>query len=157
MKKIIISSVLGIVAGWFLSILLTRSTNQVYEKHFEDYENLVLVRSAGMQNLSNIMHLYDNGNYQKALLGLNQLNKNNSAVILYKGICYMHLDKFDRAIQEFEKLYLKKNQYKEHADWYTGLCYLKKGYKIAAIKHFEYIAQSDSYYKNEAQKIVNRL
>lgn len=76
---------------------------------------------------------------------------------LYQGYAYMHLEKFEAAIQSFD-LVREENPYADQIQWYKTLCLLKLGEIMQAKDFLEKIADDPQHYKRiEAASLLNKL
>ena len=105
---------------------------------------------------------YKNKNYNLALMLLETLPDAmtiENEKILYSGLTFMELERYDKAIKEFKNLQSSNGKETSMiiADWYVGLCYLKTGDKAEAIKYFEKNVAHYVYNNKQAKKILKKL
>lgn len=90
------------------------------------------------KNLCKIANkLLEKENYQEAAskyLNAIMLDRNNAKAYYNLGLCYKHLEKYDKAINYLEKSTEIKPEYDTYFE--LGVCYLLKGIPCAAIKNF---------------------
>jgi tetratricopeptide (TPR) repeat protein len=114
----------------------------------------------GDELLNRALSLYDNEQYDEALVLFNQLNEQdpeNALNLLYTANIFMSSDQFDEAIVYLKKIEEMDKGVKSITNWYLGLCFVKKGETEEAKKYLELVANSKSYYSPKAKKILDKL
>lgn len=143
--------------------LLNRDTveNRLYAKYYEPYSKTEM-HFFNSSILDEAKEQYKNKNYNLALMLLETLPDAmtiENEKILFSGLTFMELERYDKAIEEFKNLQsLNGNETSMIiADWYIGLCYLKTGEKAEAIKYFEKNVTNNGYNNKQAKKILKKL
>lgn len=81
--------------------------------------------------------LLEKENYKEAAakyLNAIMLDRDNAVIYFNLGVCYKHLEKYDKAIQYLEKSVEIKPDYNTYFE--LGVCYLLKAIPCGAIKNF---------------------
>jgi tetratricopeptide (TPR) repeat protein len=105
---------------------------------------------------------YMDGEYMNALVLLRGLSSSLNIEVerdFFIGLSLMEVNKYDNAIEYFEKIISGKIafEYKAQIRWYMGLCYLKTGNKEKAIDTFSTIVNNEDYNYKKAKKILRNL
>lgn len=135
--------------------------NRLYAKYYEPYSKTG-THFFNSSTLDEAKEQYKSKNYNLALMLLETLPNAmtiENEKILFSGLTFMELERYDKAIKEFKNLQLSKGNETGMiiADWYVGLCYLKTGDKAEAIKYFEKNVAHNGYNSNQAKKILKKL
>jgi tetratricopeptide (TPR) repeat protein len=135
--------------------------NRLYAKYheplFDGYKNFFTSSS-----LTEAKNKYYNKEYDVALMLIENLPNSmtiESEKLLYRGLIFMELERFEEAIDDFEQI-INNNNYKaikSVVNWHLALCYLKIAKQEKAKELLEKIVQrNDSQYK-EAKRILKKL
>jgi tetratricopeptide (TPR) repeat protein len=135
--------------------------NRLYAKYYEPYSKTG-THFFNSSTLDEAKEQYKSKNYNLALMLLETLPDAmtiENEKILFSGLTFMELERYEKAIKEFKNLQLSNGNETSMiiADWYVGLCYLKTGDKAKAIKYFEKNVAHNGYNSNQAKKILKKL
>ncbi|MEM1136960.1 MAG: tetratricopeptide repeat protein, partial [Bacteroidota bacterium] len=127
---LVAASLSAILFVFFLSNNKT-DTESLYNTYYQPYPNIISPTERSANNKEQILayKLYDQGNYEKAIIAFDELiaetNKNATAKF-YQGISYIELENYDLALKSlYEATEGKDRRFIIPAKWYLVLCYLK--------------------------------
>jgi len=175
-KRPVLLYALGIACSIILlifSVLFFNNVHQpnqtaIFSNYYKPYPLSFQTRTSGQQKneaIHNARLLYLNQKYSAALPLLNKLsieNPQNPKFLLGKGICYIELKEWEKALAAFDSIIqLNESFFKDHAIWYTTLIHFKlqdfqqakNGLKILA-------GNADADHHEDAQqllKVLNQL
>jgi len=154
------------VAGGLFLLLSDRNMDhrEIYEAYFSPAEPGLTYRSeenpADLE-LRTAMQNYENGKYEQALRGFENVLRSDSTRIglnLYSGISQMEIRRYKDAHASFSKIvdnhYIL---YIEQAEWYLAFCYLMTDDREKAEEQFGMIAEQKGYYHRQARKILKKI
>lgn len=104
---------------------------------------------------------YKKEDYTAALAifeGLQQSNPNNSDVVKYTGLTYLMQEKYDNALQEFNKLAAMKDLYSNSGNFWKAITLLhrnKEGDKEQGKKLLEQVVQQNEEGSQPAKELLN--
>jgi tetratricopeptide (TPR) repeat protein len=154
------------VAGGLLLLIPDRNmeNKEIYETYFSPAEPGLTFRSeenAADMELRTAMQYYENGDYEQALHGFENILRSDSSRIginLYSGISQMEIARYRDANASFHKIINNKYiLYIEQAEWYLAFCYLMMNDRKKAGEQFGMIADRKGYYQHQARKILKRI
>jgi tetratricopeptide (TPR) repeat protein len=161
-----LSAVVIVVLGGLLILRPDRhmENRELYEAYFKPAEPGLTYRSeenAADIELRNAMRFYENGQYEQALRGFENVLRSDSTRIglnLYSGISQMETERYSDANTSFRKI-LDNNYilYLEQAEWYLAFCYLMTNDRKKAEEQFGLIADRKGFYQHQARKILKRI
>ena len=152
--------VLVAVGFWSVQNRYFPSNEALYEAHFEPYRNRVMPITRGSE-IHTIEYrafaAYESAEYHKAInLFSSVKDPKRLHILFYKAMCYLSLDKNEKAIEILTPLSSHRNSesaagdYSQQARWYLALAYLNQGEEHKAISQLNFIAeQRDSTFKKE--------
>lgn len=135
------------------------STSNLYATYSDlsDLPSLTL-RSDADKLLSDAEQLFNKEEYQGALRSLElyeeKYQKNNPNAILYKGICFMELNKFEDAKQTFNTLKNSNALDKNKAYWYLALTSLKQKDVVTAKNLLSSIVENSYHNHSKASQLL---
>ncbi len=143
--------------------LQTRDTlgNRLFDKYYEPFDETIRY-ALNSNSLSLAQQKYKKGEYNNAYLLFDQLPSSihiNSEKHLFMGLSLMEMERFDEAIQNFDKV----TQYETSVGvlpemrWYRGLCYLRIGEIEKAKNIFRIIVNRNERQQEKASKILRKL
>ena len=137
---------------WFLNTI--NSTETLYAHYFEPYKNVVqpIVRGEAEKNTKVLAFMaYDDGDYDTAIVYINQLleDKPEAILALYKANSQLQTDQTEAAIATLESHIKKTDTIYAEAQWYLALSYLKLDNKEATKSHLSTLLQTNSNFKNK--------
>ncbi|HAF29515.1 MAG TPA: hypothetical protein DCG75_10750 [Bacteroidales bacterium] len=156
-------ALLFIVGGGITYHFQTRDSleNRLYASYYEPFNKIdnYVTNSSGL-NLAQQKYL--KGDYMNAFLLFDKLPASltiESEKHFYKGLSLMELDRFDKAIENFEYLFECKDYFEgaPQVYWYLALCHLKLGNNQKAIELFETIVKTNGYNYRKAKRILKKL
>jgi hypothetical protein len=137
---------------------------EIFETYFRPAEPGLTYRSE--ENLADLelrtaMQNYENGNYEQALRGFENILRSDSTRIglnLYSGISQMEIQRYKDANASFRKIVDNRYiLYIEQAEWYLAFCYLMTDDRKKAEEQFGMIADQKGYYFRQARKILKKI
>lgn len=133
----------------------------LFKNNFAHYGHTIQPRDAGdsTDNFYNGMQLYKVGSYQDALSSLYDAKEKYKQVsAFYIGLCYLELDKYNKAAIHLKKAALINGEQKEEAEWYLALAYLAEGGIEQTENTLKQIANNPGhYYLKQAQGLLADL
>ncbi len=136
--------------------------DSVYEAFYKPLNIDYQTRS--VKNTNDLFFLgiseFANGNYTTAIKIFNTVPDTSDfypSVCLVKGLSYMELEDFNKAVNEFENIKKGDQILKTTMNWYLGLCYLKMDKLEEAEIIFNSLANNDSYYSENAKVVLKKL
>ncbi len=132
------------ISGWilagaamFLLLFLAKAfllkpsyTPQELFAEYASHQNISLIEMGEQDNVMlQAQEFYNQKEYDKALPYFDQLLNKNEAQFdlqLYRGICYLRNNQYDKALQDFNFVSNSKSIYTQQAYWYEALCKLKQ-------------------------------
>lgn len=135
--------------------------NRLYAKYYEPYSKTG-IHFFNSSTLDEAKEQYLNKKYNLALMLQETLPDEmtiENEKILFSGLTFRELERYDKAIEEFKNLQSSNGNGTSMiiADWYVGLCYLKTGDKAEAIKYFEKNVAHNGFNNKQAKKILKKL
>ena len=147
------------VGASYIINLRVLSEDDLFSKYYSTYKEDIYKNDN--YRLSKIKEYYAVGNYYGVLNEFNEsFNKDSSNLdrYFYQGLVYLELWQFQSAIENFNKILLRKNnKYSDESRWYLALCYLKLRQKVKAKDYFEEILDKQRYKSEEARQILKKL
>jgi len=134
----------------------------IYSEYYQPYpySNTVRDTEPVTKDLFDLgTEAYVNANFGLALDYFNRVAADSpsyTTAFLFKGICYMETDQYEKAIQSFNQL-SGNRILNEYGEWYRGLCYIRLKDRENARNEFEDIAERGGYYSKKARSILKRL
>jgi len=135
--------------------------NRLYASYYEPFNKIdnYVTNSSGL-NLAQEKYL--KGDYMNAFLLFDKLPASltiESEKHFYKALSLMELERFDKAIENFEYLFDCQGYFEAAPQvyWYLALCYLKSGDNRKAIELFEKIVKTNGYNYKKAKRILKKL
>ncbi len=90
--------------------------------------------------------------YQKEAKSINPLS------YIYTGVAYLELDKFDKAINQFDSLARSNTLQSKKSDWYKAMVYLKQNNKELLLQTLSTIVKDKNNFKHlEAQELIRQI
>lgn len=141
----------------------SNNSSDLFTEYYKPYPNVIapVVRSnSEMSQTEYAMSLYEQSEFEKAIIEFNTLlseNSENADVLnFYKGLSHLSLGNTEKAIQSLE-LVGHKCQLSEQTDWYLALAYLtKEDYESSILKLNEVIDYGD-FYSERADELRKQL
>lgn len=149
----------------FYNNYLRPTPNTVFTSYYKPYPLSFQTRTTDQlknEAIFQAQFLYRNQQYSDALIALNKLSKENQVdpkILLGKGICYIELQEWEKALTTFSSiLALNESFYRDHAIWYTALVYCKKQQFKQAKNKLKILANTpNADHHVEAKKLLNNL
>ncbi len=155
------------LSGYFALFNPSVSNEELYDTYFSPYENVVepIVRNqVNLTKKTEIFSQYEQGEYQKAIDGFNQLTTKDSIAVatinFYKANAYLQLKEFEKAQGILYQVLENENkEWKEESLWYLALTSLKLNDVDAAIAYLQKLQkQNKKVFKNkEVEDLLNIL
>lgn len=143
-------------SGYFLLFNQSLSNEELYSKYFSPYENVVepIVRDQiKLSKKAQIFSLYEQGEYEKAIDGFNQLTPQDSinvaTISFYKANSYLQLKQFEKAKALFSQTQ-NTQEWNQESIWYLALIAIKLNDTDAALIYLKKLQKRNV--KNEATK-----
>lgn len=154
-KKLMVAASIALLIGFFVF----NNENPVYSD-FANHNSLeIVVRSENNEAVVAAEKAFNSKKYDEALQELTVLSNNypeDIEIALYKGICNLELNNYDKAEQIFTNISEGDSSFASKATWYKALNYLKQE-KLDACKNvLESIPESAEEFK-QAQKLLKKL
>lgn len=112
--------------------------------------------------LENAQLLFEDKKYQKATESFTKYHKTETSIdplsYIYNGIAYIELDKFDEALEQFERLASSNTLQAKKANWYKALVFLKQK-KKAKLKDVLQTMLSDknNHKYDQAKELLEKI
>ena len=126
------SIALVVLSVLFFGNFQTSNQTEIFSNHYKPYPLSFQTRTTNQlknENIFKLQMLYQEQQYSEALPFLEQLsieNPKNPKFLLGKGICYIELQEWEKALAIFDSIIqLNEPFFKDHAIWYTALVYYK--------------------------------
>jgi tetratricopeptide (TPR) repeat protein len=155
------------LSGYFALFNQAVSNEELYDTYFSPYENVVepIVRNqVNLTKKAKIFSQYEQGEYQKAIDGFNQLITQDSiaftTINFYKANAYLQLKEFEKAQGLLYQVIENENkEWKEESLWYLALISLKLNDVDAATIYLQKLQkQNKKVFKNkEVEDLLNIL
>ncbi|MFV0591975.1 MAG: tetratricopeptide repeat protein [Draconibacterium sp.] len=139
-----------------------QSTERSYNKYF-DTPTWASERSvnSNVDIIQTAKIYFQQSDYAKVINELDKVTpqKDEAFVVqFYKGLSYQNLNKFDKAINEYEKVVEHGNNlFVEEAEWYQALCYLKENKRREARTELLAVIDRKGHYEKDAKAILRKL
>lgn len=143
------------VAVWFVS----RPDPLSYRQYAQYAPPAFTERGAAEQAAGQAETAFIAGRYAEALTALDQMlaaQSDNPAVILYKGICLLELNRPADARAVLEPLARGRSALRADAVWYSALSYLLENNPAACKNALQQLSPGDDHYE-QAQKLSDRI
>jgi len=108
----------------------------------------------------NATRAYQNNEYQKALLLINDIQSPTEEQVFYKALCLMRSDaaNTEDALKIFQGISDQKNAlYRDQAMWYEALCLIELDELIQARVLLTEIVKTQSWRDKDAQRILDSM
>jgi hypothetical protein len=136
----------------------------IFEEYFEPYPNILAPISRSSEyldsELSNVMILYETGQYEDALLGLNTLidgsNAYHNELLFYKGLSLLASDNSSEAVSSFELMDLSSDM-ENQRKWYLSLALGQSGELTQAKRLLKDIESDSSHFMIYASDLLDEL
>jgi tetratricopeptide (TPR) repeat protein len=155
------------LSGYFTLFNPSASNEELYSEYFTPYENVVepIVRNqVELSKKAQIFSQYEQGEYQKAIDGFNQLTVQDSidvaTINFYKANAYLQLKEFEKAKGIlYQVIENGNNEWKEESLWYLALISLKLNDEDTAKAYLQKLEkQNKKVFKNkEVEDLLNIL
>jgi predicted HAD superfamily hydrolase len=168
-KKInwwIAASIVALISlgGYFALSNQSTSNEELYNMYFSPYENVVepIVRNqVNLTKKAQVFTQYEQGEYQKAIDGFNQLTTKDSIAVptinFYRANAYLQLKEIKKAQGIFHQVIESKNkEWKEESLWYLALISLKLNDENTA-KEYLLKLQKQIFKSKEVEDLLNIL
>lgn len=139
-----------------------RDIGSIYECFYKPLN--IDYQTRDVRNINDLIFLgaaeFANGNYTKAIEILNTIQDTSvsyPSLHMLKGISYMELEDFNKAVIELECIYNENYVFNTVVTWYLGLCYLKLDKLGEAEILFKSLANNEPYYAKDAKTILKIL
>ena len=135
---------------------------RLFQSYFKPYPNLFepTMRGSdeGMEPAEAFL-AYDNGDYQRALVGFKEIlkNGNDPGVLLLTGNANLKLGNIDDAKNNFLILIKNYDELDTQAKWFLSLCYLKEGDVDQAKMMWEELSGTEISYSNKAKELLKKV
>lgn len=138
------------------------SPDQLYDANFTPYENVLypIERGNQIEDLKTKAFVaYENGEYQKALNLLQEIDNNIKDPYLdfYSANILMQLDRHHEAIPLLENYINQNGELKDRALWYMALAHLKLKQPDKSMALLEQLVNLGSFKRNAAEKLIQDL
>ena len=135
-------------------------SNDLFSEYFKPYPNVLapITRSsnASSTNLSDVMSLYDTKQYDKAILGFNQLIEEpvlKNEILFYKGVALLAKGEAAEALYHFE-LMEEVSSFNDQRKWYLSLAYIQLEDVDNAVVLLHEIINDQSYFMVYAEDLL---
>lgn len=146
------------LGSYFMFFNQSLSNDELYNQYFYPYENVVepVVRDQiKLSKKAQVFNLYEQGEYEKAMVKFNELTPKDSIDIatlnFYKANTYLQLKQFEKA-----KILLSKTQknkeWNQESLWYLALISIKLNETETALEHLNKL--SEKTFKNKEVKVL---
>lgn len=164
-----IAALLAIVVGLITIIFWNKpsgkNSDELFAEHFQPYANTLTNQTRGgetsFSSLDSAMHFYSRGDFESALIHLNQADADNQSALVefYKANAYLASEKPQKALAVLKKVKDKlPDHYNVQGKWYLALSHLKLENYHKAHQYFSEIAkQEDAFYQDKAHKILKEI
>jgi len=133
---------------------------QLFDKHFSPYQNLITVKGAGDYSLSRAMLFYDVKDYDSAVILFKAViagYSNQAETMFYLGNAYLALHEADSGIVWLEKSLAANTKFSNAAQWYLSLAYLKSRDVESAKTLLKKIQDNGGFYSKKADKLLDEI
>ncbi len=153
----IAASILFLVLATFLIKNLTSSSDSLYDKYAIHSPLSGELGDNETIDLAKAINFFNNSDYKLALVEFEKSSLEDAPNFkLANGICYLELDQFQNAKNEFDYLVQNNVLYKGKALWYLALTALKEE-KITDCKTYLKRIDKESYYYPNAMELLDSL
>jgi tetratricopeptide (TPR) repeat protein len=136
-------------------------TEGLYKEFYTSYPNIVnpTQRNDTSTYLINSgFKEYDLGNYEAAVEEFQKvLELSDGDVLLYLGLSYMEIEKYEEAIIYLEKYLQTYTKFEHQTNWYLALALIKINEVDKASSQLQKLTVSNSSYADKAKVILNQL
>lgn len=159
--KVAAAFIIGFGLTWFVLKSDKTSNADLYAANFEAYQAPSSVRSINEVNAEHwqeAIKAYSTEEYEDAISSLEKVDGvvPEYLVQFYLGVSHLSKQEADYqiALDYFEQVLEKDNDYNQQAYWYKGLCFLALENDVEALSVFELIVEVSFYNHEKAQKIL---
>ncbi len=154
-KRLLPFATLAAAAALLLFLFLPDKNDRLFDNYFEAEKVLNTHDEIGsLTDFEKAINQYKGKNYQKAIpLFEKSLSEkpDNPWGLVFKGCAQMELNQIDEAMNTFQQLYTKHNDYTDMASWYLALCHLKKGEHTQTKNLLKSISPNETYFEKARQ------
>jgi tetratricopeptide (TPR) repeat protein len=166
-KLLAVAALFAVIALIYWVYSGQQQHNKLYTDYFQAYPNVIhpIVRGettdTGNGTIRQAFQFYEQGNYEAAGKLFEQVNKLNQEdyTLFYAAICRMETGEMKQAIQIFESIQWKKDEYslKSWAEWYRALAYLNSDQTQLAKEILSALSKENHPSATMANKLVRHL
>jgi tetratricopeptide (TPR) repeat protein len=152
---------LGVFA-YMYNIKTQSESDKLFASYYEKYDPDVFRRSdtSAKDPFTQALHYYVENEYNTAANLLTDQLKQDPGLVLaryYLGLCYMELEEYQLALDQFGQISEKNSVIQHHSAWYSALAYIKLDQSVEASLLLKNLAQSDGFYQEQAQQLLDAI
>jgi tetratricopeptide (TPR) repeat protein len=140
-------------------------SEELFQAYFKPYPNAFEPTTRGTDDLTEraeTFQAYEQGNYQKALIGFNEILKSGNepgvpGVLLLAGNANLMLGNVQEAKNNFLLLIKNYDELDTQARWFLSLCYLKEGDIDQAKILWEELGGTEISYEKKAKELLKKV
>lgn len=157
------AAIIVFVVAAKLIMPLHEDSEKLFQSYFKPYPNVFEPTLRGAIEDETLraeaFQAYEQGNYQKALIGFNSILQNGSepSVLLLIGNSNLILGNTGDAKNNFLTLIKDYDELDTQAKWYLSLCYLKEGDVDQARLMWEELSGTEISYANKAKELLKKI
>ncbi|WP_347173216.1 tetratricopeptide repeat protein [Polaribacter uvawellassae] len=152
------------LSSYFTLFNTSLSSDELYNNYYTPYKNVVepIVRNqTELSKKAQVFADYELGNYQNAIVGFNQLKKQDSVAIntinFFKANAYLQLKEYQKAQTLFNQIIeTDTKEWKQESNWYLALIALKLKDKNSAKEYLQNL-QKQTFKNKELKDLLDKL
>lgn len=162
--KAVAASFIGFIMITTIALFLFRDkpAEQLYLSYYQPYPNMIAPAVRGTVDTSSFakaFEAYDTENYIESAELFDQLYESEklSFALLYSGISHLENGQTTIAIQKFQQLNARDEDYKNVAQWYLALAFLKDGRRDFTEELLKDLAKRDTEFSEQAKELLKGI
>ncbi|NAS31137.1 tetratricopeptide repeat protein [Flavobacteriaceae bacterium R38] len=148
------------LGSYFIINSLSPNKSDLLNQYFSVYPLEGVIRGDSLgSSLTKKLNVYSNGDYQSAIINLEELiteNPGKEVLKIYLGNSYLQTNQVNKAIAEFQSID-SISMYYENAQWYLALSFLKTNQEVEAKEILRRLLKLNGAYNNKASDLLKEL
>lgn len=139
------------------------SNEELFSDYYKTYEMIgIQIRSNSKTDIvfQEASNYYATNQFENAVLKYQEyINNDNTRVqpYFYLGLSQIETKQYKNALQTFEQILLRFDEYEIESNWYSALCFIKTGENEKAVEILKEISTIKCIYQEDAGEIIKLL
>lgn len=162
--KAVAASFIGFMIITTIALFLFRDkpSEKLYLSYYQPYPNMIAPAVRGTVDTSSIakaFEAYDTENYRLSAQLFDELYEPGkpSFALLYSGISHLENGHTATAIQKFQQLNARDDDFQDVAQWYLALAFLKDGKRDFTEELLKDLGKRDTEFSEQARELLKGI